>query len=218
MSSVIIRKAVAEDRDFIIKSIIEADKSNSGTSSYLGLFDMTEPELYNLFGKIFDEELEACEFGHSGFAVVVDNGEVAASLTSWIEGSTGMPSWQIKSTALFCTLPKANFESLQQKLEKFSSINISRTIGALQIETAFVENNHRGKGYFVKLLNYHIDTAKESGLEFDRIEMITYNSNKIAENIYAKEGFIKVDSTVSEYLDILHYYPGTGMNLWIKNI
>lgn len=218
MSSVIIRKATADDRDFLIKAILEADKSNTEISSYARLLNMSESELRELFENIFEEELEGSEFGHNGFAVVIDNGQFAAAVSSWIEGADGMPSWQIKSTALFCTLPKANFESLQQKLEKFSSINISRSIGALQIETVFVENDFRGKGYFVKLLNYHIEKAKEAGFDFDTVELLTYNSNHIAETVYTKAGFVKVKSTISDNSEILHYYPGTGMNLWIKNI
>jgi len=218
MSSVIIRKAVAADRYFLIKAILEADKSNTEISSYSRLFNMTEPELKELFDNIFDEELETCEFGHHGFAVVIENGDYAAAVSSWIEGADGLPSWQIKSTALFCTLPKANFENLQQKLDSFSSINIPRTVGTLQIESVFVENAYRGKGYFAKLLNFHINSSKEAGAVFNTIELLTYNSNKIAESIYTKAGFVKVKSTISDNSEILHYYPGSGMNLWQKTI
>lgn len=218
MSSIQIRKALPNDRDFLIKAILEADKSNSETSSYARLLNMSEPELKELFYNIFEEELEGSEFGHECFAVAVEDGNYAAALASWIEGFDGLPSWQIKSTALFCSLPKTNFDSLKLKLDSFSSINISRTPGALQIESVFVENNYRGRGLFKKLLDHQINNAKEAGFNFDTVELLTYNSNHIAESVYAKAGFVKSKSTISDHPEILHYYPGSGMNLWQKTI
>jgi ribosomal protein S18 acetylase RimI-like enzyme len=218
MSSLVIRKALPADRDFLIKAIIEADKSNTEISSYAKLLNMQESELKKLFEEIFDEELEGCEFGQESFAVVTEGESYAAAVASWIEGDLSMPSWQIKTSALFCGLPKSNFESLKLLFEKFSSINIPRTNGALQIESVFVESNFRGRGLFNELLNFHIKSAKEAGFDFDIVELLTYNSNHIAETVYTKAGFVKVKSTVSAHPEILHYYPGSGMNLWQKSI
>ena len=218
MSSVIIRNAVANDKSFLIKALLEADKSNTQISSYGRLLNMSEPELIELFENIFEEELEGCEFGYNSFLVAEDYGNYAAAVASWIEGAEGLPSWQIKSSALFCTLPKSNFENLQQKLEHFSSINIERTQGSLQIESVFVENSYRGRGLFNQMLTYQIKAAQEAGFLFDTLELLTYNSNFIAEAVYSKAGFVKAKSTISDHSEILHYYPGTGMNLWIKKI
>ena len=129
-----------------------------------------------------------------------------------------MPSWQIKTSALFCVLTKDNFENLKQNLETFSSINIPRSNGTLQIESVFVEEAYRGKGLFSELLNFQIIQAKEAGFDFNTLELVTYNSNHIAERAYTKAGFVKVKSTQSENSNILNYYPGTGMNLWQKTI
>jgi ribosomal protein S18 acetylase RimI-like enzyme len=218
MSSLVIRKALPTDRDFLIKAILEADKSNTAISSYASLLNMQEPDLKKLFEDIFEEELEGCEFGHENFAVITEGNDYAATVASWIEGADSLPSWQIKSTALYCCLPKEHFEMLRQLLDNFSSINIERTIGALQIESVYVENSFRGRGLFKELLNFHIQSAKDAGFEFDTIELLTYNSNHIAEAVYTKAGFVKVKSSISDHPEILHYYPGSGMNLWQKSI
>jgi GNAT superfamily N-acetyltransferase len=218
MSSFKIRKATAADRDFLIKVILEADKSNTQTSSYARLLNMQEAELKLLFENIFEEELEGCEFGQESFNVLMDGDNYAAASASWIEGADGLPSWQIKTSALFCVLTKDNFENLKQNLETFSSINIPRSNGTLQIESVFVEEAYRGKGLFSELLNFQIIQAKEAGFDFNTLELVTYNSNQIAERAYTKAGFVKVKSTQSENSNILNYYPGTGMNLWQKTI
>ena len=218
MSSIIIRQAKAADRDFLIKAILEADKSNTETSSYAKLLNMDDADVKTLFEKIFDEELEGCEFGHNCFAVAMDGDNYAASMGSWIEGADGLPSWQIKTNALLCTLPKLYFDNLMKNLNNFSSINLQRTFGALQIETYFVEKPYRGQGLFQLLFEFHINRAKEAGIDFNKIELIPYNSNHIAERVYAKAGFVKVKSSNSENTNILNYYPGTGMNLWEKTI
>ena len=75
-----------------------------------------------------------------------------------------------------------------------------------------------GKPFFQLLLEFHINRAKEAGIGFNKIELIPYNSNHIAERVYAKAGFVKVKSSNSENTNILNYYPGTGMNLWEKTI
>jgi len=216
MKNLNFRKARPDDFDFLFKAIIEADKSFTEVSSYSRLCGLNQDELYNIFKNIFDEELENCEFGYQSFFLLCEDDIPVATAASWIEGADGMPSWQIKSSALFCHLPKSNFLELKNNTENFSSIIVPRTENALQLESIYIEPAYRGKGLFLELLNFHVNFAKSQGLEFEMVELITYNSNTFAESAYKKAGFNIVRSTFSDNADIMNFYPANGMNLWQK--
>lgn len=218
MNTFNVRKANNSDIDFLIKSIIEADKSSTDVSSYSRLLGMKEDELQDLFKDIFDEELESCELAVDSFAVACYEDKAVAACASWIEGLDGLASWQLRTTALFCSLAPENLELLKGHIQNFSSINIPRTEGTLQIESVYIEPEYRGNGLFLELLNFHINFAKDQGHNFNLAELLTYNSNSRAEAAYRKVGFEKIKSSHSEHPNILDYYPSEGMSLWQKLI
>jgi ribosomal protein S18 acetylase RimI-like enzyme len=215
---VTIEKATLEDKNFLVKAILEADKSFTNTSSYSQLLEMSENELVSVFHELFEEELEGCEFGHESFAIARIDGENAGTCASWIEGASGLPSWQLRTTALFCSVPSKNMNRLKQNTETFSSINLPRTPGSLQIESVYIEPQFRGKGVFLELLNFHINFTLKQGFDFNIVELLTYNSNVIAEAAYRKVGFEKVQSSHSEHPQIKNFYPSDGMTLWQKKV
>jgi GNAT superfamily N-acetyltransferase len=212
------RRATVDDFDFIFKAIIEADKGFSEISSYSRLCGLNQDELSIVFKNIFEEELENSEFGYNSFFILFDDEKPIATAASWIEGLDGLPSWQIKSSALFCHLPKDNFLELKSNTENFNSIIIPRTEHALQFESLYIEPAYRGKGFFLELLNFHINFARTQNHDFDKVELITYNSNTIAESAYRKAGFNIINSTLSDHPDIDKFYPANGMNLWQKKL
>jgi GNAT superfamily N-acetyltransferase len=218
MKNLNFRKATPDDFDFLFKAIMEADKSFTEVSSYCRLCGLTQNELSDIFKNIFEEELENCEFGHLSFALLCEDEKPVATAASWLEGADGMPSWQVKSSALFCHLPKSNFLELKKNTDNFSSIIVPRTENALQLESIYIEPAYRGRGLFLELLNFHINFAHSQGLEFEVVELITYNSNVFAESAYKKAGFNKTKSTFSDNDDILNFYPASGMNLWQKKL
>jgi ribosomal protein S18 acetylase RimI-like enzyme len=218
MEHLVIEKAKPTDKDFLIKAILEADKSFTDISSYSKLLEMSENELISVFHEIFEEELEGCEFGHEGFAIAKIDGVNAGTCASWIEGADGLPSWQLRTSALFCSVPTENMSLLKKNIETFSSINLPRTPGSLQIESVYLDPSFRGQGIFLELLNFHINFTREQGIDFNIVELLTYNSNVVAEAAYRKVGFEKVKSSFSEHPQIKNFYPSDGMTLWQKKV
>ena len=64
-----IRQAGAEDIDFLIEAIIEAEKSGSEMISYCGIFGLSQAELIELMRKMLAEDLEGQQLCISGFAI-----------------------------------------------------------------------------------------------------------------------------------------------------
>ena len=48
------------------------------------------------------------------------------------------------------------------------------------------------------------------------MELLTYNSNLLAEKAYTKIGFKKIECTTSSHEEIKHFYPSDGMTRWQK--
>lgn len=211
-----VRHAIKKDIPFLIQSIINADKSSTDICSYCKLIEIEELELVIALKKIFDEEIDGCEFSLTAFIVVVYSGEPIAACASWIEAEEGMPSWQIRMAALRSFVPAEKLQNLTRKAEVCNTLLIKRSVGTLQIESVFIHPNHRGKELLAKMIDFHVNEKLVKTNDVFFLELLTYNSNLSAEKAYTKFGFVKVEETTSNHSQINQYYPSNGMTRWQK--
>ena len=160
-----IRQAGAEDIDFLIEAIIEAEKSGSEMISYCGIFGLSQAELIELMRKMLAEDLEGQQLCISGFAIACVDGEAVATCCSWIEGTYGISSSIITGSLLGEYLPAANFKEGLSKNEIMKGIHIERTKGCLQIESVYTLAAFRGKGLIRKLIQHHALQAQAPAVE-----------------------------------------------------
>jgi len=213
-----IREAKKEDQAFLILSIIEADKSSTNICSYCKLLEIEELEFKQFLHEIFEEEITGFEFSVEAFIIVEYDGKPIAASASWIESDEGLPSWQLRMVALRTVLPAIHITNLMGKSAICNTINIKRSEGTLQIESVFISSEHRGKELLKKMIDFHIKLRSNNTNNIASMELLTYNSNLLAEKAYTKIGFKKIEFTTSSHEEIKHFYPSDGMTRWQKII
>jgi ribosomal protein S18 acetylase RimI-like enzyme len=186
------RSAAPSDKDFLITTIIEAEKSGSNIISYCAIFSINEEELKALLGRILDEDIEGQELYIPGFLIAEVDGEPAAAISAWIENETGMSSNIIKSNLLMYCLDRDTLINATPALQLMNEINVPRSAGALQIESVYTAEKYRGLGLVSKLVDEHIRRNREAGKVFDTAQVILLQNNVSARKAYEKTGFAVV--------------------------
>ena len=64
MENLVIREASERDIDFIIETIIEADKSGSNVISACNILNVNEQEYRNILKNILNDNIEGQEYGY----------------------------------------------------------------------------------------------------------------------------------------------------------
>ena len=138
-----IRKATEADKDFLITSIIEAEKSGSDIISYCAIFSITEEELRAALNNMLDEDMEGQELNISGFLVAEVDDEKAAALNTWVENANGMTSSMIKSNLLMYFIDRQAILNAAPAMALMNAVNIHRDNNALQIECVYTAETGR---------------------------------------------------------------------------
>lgn len=201
-----IRTAVEKDIDFIIETIIEAEKSGTDKISYCNVFEISEIEFKMILRNILEEDIEGQELCLSGFLVADSNGNPAGAVCSWVEAKEGSSSAIIKASILHFFIKKENIEKASAKSELLEELTIERESGSIQIESVYVHNNFRGMGVSGMLI---LENIKKHLCEDDKIEKVQIQvagNNEAALRSYRKLGFeIKKEKVCNnkKILDIL---------------
>ena len=204
-----IRLATLEDISFLVKAIIEAEKSGTSKLGLATLFQLTEAEVGCYLAKILEEEIDGCEFSVSSFLLATLHGEPVAAMAGWLEGENEdkMPSALLKANLLSYVLPSEKLIAASTLSSQLKDIQIDREINTYQIEYVYVSPLHRGQGLTQKLIEAH----KEKGLSennsgMNKMQVQAFANNQRAIKTYEKKGF----HIVKEYrgsLDLLDYLP-----------
>ncbi len=207
---VVIRKAIEDDIDFIIKTIIESQKSGTGEISFCRIYSLSEEELRANLRKILSEDLDGI-VGHelclSSFLIQEINGERAGAQGSWIEGIDGMPSSIIKTNLLLKFLGRQKFEKAVAKFEIIKELNFDREDGTIQLEYFYVEDKFRYKGVFVKLLLAQIKRHMASNQNISKVQSILFKDNDRSYKAALRLGFEIVEEKIALNKEILNVYP-----------
>jgi len=187
-----IRNATDADKDFLITSIIEAEKSGSDIISYCSIFSISENELEELLRNILDENIEGQELCVSNFLIAEVDGEKAAALSTWIEKEDGMSSSFIKSNLLMHFLDREKMMAASGALSLIKETNIEREDKALQIECVYTGPGYRGLGLIKLLIDEHIKVRQDKGRTFHKAQIILLKNNLSALRAYEKAGFAVV--------------------------
>ncbi len=202
-----IRKATEDDKDFLITSIIEAEKSGGDVISYCAIFNITEAELRTALSHILDEDMQGQELSISGFLVAEADGEKAAALSTWVEKANGMSSSMIKSNLLMYFIDREKILAAAPNLSLMNEVAIMRDEYALQIECVYTAPKYRGKGLTSKLIAEHVKHRLEEGMTFNKVQVILLKNNEAAQKAYAKAGFAIREEKKCSNRAILHLLP-----------
>jgi len=216
MNPITYRRAFVDDAEFIAMAILAADRSGTPNSSYCALFQMEEKAFLEMVIALLEMELEDCEFSVAAFCIAESDGIRAGACAGWMEGAQGIPSWQMKFTALRYVLSPEALIAFQNMQTRVKGMMPERTNGALQIESVYITPAFRGNGIVEGMIQHHMEWNQLASKQESLTEIITYDNNARAIRAYEKLGFRITSSTKLTDPEVILVYPADGMVLMQK--
>lgn len=216
----IIRPATVKDIDFLTETVIQAEKSSTGNCGLANYFGVTEVKMREYLKKMFEEEVDGCEFSVSSFIVVEYEGKVVAAMGGWLEGGNEdeMPSALLKSNLLMYIMPKEKILKSQENVSVTKDLSIEREWGTYQLEYSYVLPEHQGQFLVQDLMAEHIKRAESYGSRVKKMQAHAFESNKVILLINKMMGFKITKRFVSNHPRILEFYPYNTMVLFEKEL
>ncbi|MEI6764162.1 MAG: GNAT family N-acetyltransferase [Bacteroidota bacterium] len=204
MSEYIIRRAILADIDFLVETIIEAEKSGTEVLTYSTIFGLSYDETKRAIDSMLREDIEGCELSMSGFAIAEKNNEIAAAMCAWVEGAEGISSTILKGNLLGFVLPAEALIKARSVSHIVAPLTIEFTPGSLCIGLVYVNAMHRGKNLVNELLQFHIQKAVATHSISD-VCIQVFANNVAAIKAYSKVGFeyTRVCEVLTEGIDKL---------------
>lgn len=185
----VIRNTGLQDIDFIIETIIEAEKSFTNKISYCNVFSLTEKELISIFKEILRENVTGQELCYSDYLIAEVKGEIAGACGAWVEGANGFSSAVIKGNILLEFIPHDKIRKAKHYFTTLQELNIEREKDTLQIANAYLKEKFRGKGLVGKLINENIRIHKALCPQLIKVQLRPTITNDSAIRAYNKLGF-----------------------------
>ncbi len=212
-----IKQATTTDKDFIIETIIAAEKSGTDLLSYSAIFNIPEPEFIHVLSEILEEDMIGQELCVSGFLIALVDEKPAAAICSWVEGEEGASS-MLKANALMYFLGKEKFLAAGNAIKTIEELNIPRENGAIQLESIYTKQEFRGLGLSKTLINEHINRHKLRLSSVTKAQIILMQNNQTATIAYEKAGFqIAIEKTATN-INVGKFLPGNSKLLMEKII
>ena len=219
MSNVITFQVADEaDIDFIIDTIIEAEKSGSDKISFCNIFQISLEELKSIFREMIKENIQGQEFCYSDYIIAKVNGETAACCGGWVEAIDKMPSNFLKANLFLSFMGTERIEKSQFIFDSLREIIFKREVGTLQIENCYTIPKFRGMGLVSKIITEHIKIHKTKYLHLAKAQLSITKNNYYAKKAYEKIGFSVVAEKTSSNLNLLNYLPDISRLLMEKKI
>ena len=202
-----IRRATLDDVDFLVDTIVAAEKSGTDNFGLAKLFELSEGEMRTYIKAMLDEEIDGCEFSVSSFIVAEVDEKVVAAFAGWIEGQNedALPSSILKSNLVGYCLPVENVKKSQSKSEIVRPLQIEREDGTYQLEYSYTLPEYRGRGILGKIIEAHEKKAVSSNVK--KIQVHVFDNNPSAIKSYEKKGFKIIKRFESAHPDTSLFFP-----------
>ena len=204
---IIIRRATIDDIDFLVDTIVAAEKSGTDNFGLAKLFEVSEGEMRGYINAMLDEDIDGCEFSISSFIIAEVNGDVVAAFAGWTEGQNEdeLPSSILKSNLVGYSLPVENVKKSQSKSDIVRPLQIEREEGTYQLEYSYTLPAYRGRGLLGRIIEAHEQEAISNGVK--KIQVHVFNNNPSAIKSYEKKGFKVVKRFASTHPDTPLFFP-----------
>lgn len=213
-----IRIAGLNDIAFLVETIIEAEKSGTDKLSYSTVFGLSDIDVRKYLAEMFAQEIDGCELSISSFVVAEYDGIVAAALSAWIEGNTGIPSNVLKGNLLNYTLPKECIARASRANEIIREIHIEYLPNTIQIGAGYVAQDFRGNKLLGLLSTEIIARLHEQKPDVTSVWAQIFSCNIPSLKTYEKIGFSVVTTKESTNNEILRYLPSNIKILLTKSL
>lgn len=202
-----IRQATLNDIDFLVDTIVAAEKSGTDNFGLAKLFELSEGEMRIYIRAMLEEEIDGCEFSVSSFLVAEHQGKVISAFAGWVEGRNEdeLPSAILKSNLVGYCLPTENVMKSQSKSEIVTPLQIEREEGTYQLEYSFTTPDYQGNGIIGAIIDAHIQQAVSLGVK--KMQVHVFENNPAAIRTYEKKGFNVTGRYESTHLLTSEYFP-----------
>jgi ribosomal protein S18 acetylase RimI-like enzyme len=212
-----IQQATATDKEFIIESILEAEKSGTSLLSYSAIFNLSEKEFIGTLNNILDEDITGQELCLSGFLIAKVEGKNASAICSWVEGEVGQSN-MLKANTLMYFIGKEKFIAASESIMLLDEVSIPREEGAIQLECIYTKKEFRGLGLSKKLIAEHIAVHKKRRPDINKAQIILMANNDSAVSAYEKAGFHIAIKKKANNPNVSNLLPGNSKLLMEKII
>jgi len=215
---IVIRSAIPADLEFVMETIVSAEKGMGNTISYCKLFNISEEKFRSTLKEILVAGITNFEFSLTNYKVAVANGQPVGAYGAWIEGKDGISSGLLKISALKSFLGKESMSFYKVNSPVVEEMTIKRQPGTLQFESIYILEEFRGKGIGNILVQALIDDSRkqEPNLSIAQVQIIKQNS--ISLQAHLNYGFkIKEEKTASN-LNAFGYFCGNTRVMMEKRI
>jgi len=204
----LIRKASSKDVPFIVKTIVEAEKSMSQTIGLAKLFGISELELRNYLTQILEIETDGCEFSLSSFFIAEFDNQAVAAFGGWLEATDKAKSSAfLKSNLINYVFPKEKTKLSNNIISLFAEIQIDRELNTYQLEYAFVAEKHRGNRLINKIIEEMLNAVKTTNSDLKKSQVQVFANNISAIKTYQYSEFKIVQQKKSNNPEIMNYLP-----------
>ncbi|HEX3007269.1 MAG TPA: GNAT family N-acetyltransferase [Bacteroidales bacterium] len=213
MEKYVIRKATLNDVDFIVQTIVEAEKSGSNTFSYARIFNLAEEEVKLILRNMLLEEIDGCEFSISSYLVAEWGGQLVAAVGALIENEEHEAAF-VKKNLLSYFIPKESLKHALCVSSIISELMIDHEENVLSLIAAFVVPEHRGNKLFGALVNEHIRLHPD----YNEVALQVMSNNIYAIRSYEQQGLKEVFRKTSSDKRILDFLSATEKIYMKKSI
>lgn len=209
-----IRRATLNDVDFLVDTIVAAEKSGTDNFGLAKLFELSEGEMRTYIKAMLEEEIDGCEFSVGSFLVADHQGKAVSAFAGWVEGQNedGMSSALLKSNLIGYCLPMENVMKSQSKSDIVRPLQIEREEGTYQLEYSYTMPDYRGKGIMKDIINMHIvdyqqNTPPHQKGGIRKIQVHVFANNEAAIGTYKRCGFEITKEYNSNNQLVEQYFP-----------
>lgn len=213
-NEITIRRATVKDIDFLVDTIVAAEKSGTDNFGLAKLFELSEDEMRSYIKAMLEEEVDGCELSVSSFLVADHQGKTVSAFAGWVEGQNedGLSSAILKSNLIGYCLPMENVMKSQTKSDIVRPLQIEREEGSYQLEYSYTLPEYRGKGIMKDIINMHIidyqqntPPHQEGGIR--KIQVHVFANNEAAIGTYKRCGFEITKEYNSNNPLVEQYFP-----------
>jgi len=207
-SEIQIRNAVDSDIEFVIETIVQAEKGDGDRISYCRLFNIDEAEFRKVSRKILEAGISNFEFSLGNFKIAESQGKQVAAYGAWLEGLDGISSGMLKISAFKSFLNKGNIVCYKSAATVADELSIRRQPGTFQFESIYVLEEYRGKNIGNMLVQALLKELmmKHPEVSLAHVQLIKQNSVSLLAQI--KYGFQIIEEKTSLNPEILNFYSG----------
>jgi ribosomal protein S18 acetylase RimI-like enzyme len=189
----IFRKSDRRDTEFIIETIVFAEKSGTDHIGYCTTFDISEAEFVDFLRYALEDEIEGQEFCTDHFMIAEEEGVRAGACAAWVEGAAGNSANMLKAYLFMEHFGQEKMDAAAGRMKGFASFQFEREPGTIQIESVYVADAFRGRGLTGDLIRAHFEDLCSRYPSVSKAQVSTSMNNTSAIRAYEKVGFVITD-------------------------